>query len=278
MAKRKITKNEPKRVLTREERIQNAWEMYKLLDGEMDLIPPVPACRLLEVGTKVELGNLKDCVVAELSEDGRLVLVEHTRVESNYGNPISTEGCFCVWPWFDVFPLDMIEETAFASDRLRPHYLTGTVSSLCEMALRQGLIDNPDYQRDYVWTLEDKQRLIESVMLERNIDSFIFVKYPFEKYKGRNEILDGKQRLNALVEFYTSQYPYKGRFYHQLSARDRNRFESLRITYGQMDGERMSRAELLSMFLETNTGGVPQTEEHLEKVRTLLEAELNPGQ
>lgn len=160
---------------------------------------------------------------------------------------------------------------------MRPSFIQSDLSSLLATALSRGVIDNPDYQRGYVWTLEDKQRLIESVMAERNIGSLLFVQYGYEKFGGKLEVLDGKQRLNALVEFYTGRYTYRGKFYHQLSRIDRTRFEHLRVAYAYLDGERMSRAELLEMFLEMNVAGVPQTDEHLDKVRALLATERSNG-
>lgn len=267
--------SDPKKVeLTREQRISAAWDQFESYNPDAkELTPSVPACRLLKVGDKVELGNLKDCVVAELSNDGRFVLVEYTSVDTNYGKPIFTEGRMNVWPWYEVFALDQIEPTRLTTDRLRPTFIQSDLSSLLSLALDRGVIDNPDYQRGYVWTLEDKQRLIASVMAERNIGSFLFVKYDYEAYKGKLVVLDGKQRLNALVEFYTGRYMYEGKFYHQLSRIDRARFESHRVAYAHLDGQRMSRAKLLEMFLEMNEAGVPQSEEHLNMVRELLAKE-----
>lgn len=272
MAKRKTVASE-KVQMTREERIKRAWETRHRVMGSEELTPSVPDCRRLAIGDKVEVGNLEDCVVAGLSDDGRFVLVEYTSVRTNYGKPIRDEHQLGVWPWMSVFPLDQIEDTCFAKEGTRPSFLNANMSSLISTVFNRGVVDNPDYQRDYVWTLEDKQRLIESVLAERNIGSFIFVQFEYEKHEGKLEVLDGKQRLNALSEFYTSRFTYKGKFFHQLSWRDRYRFKSLDVSYAYLDGERMSRAELLEMFLESNTSGVPQTEAHLDKVRQMLIAE-----
>lgn len=272
MAKRNSPK--PKVELTREQRVAAAWEQFTSYNRDLEeLTPSVPACRVLNVGDKVEVGNLKACVVVELSEDGRFVLVEYTSVDNNYGNPITTEGSMNVWPWYEVFALDQIEPTRFTTDRLRPTFIQSDLSSLLSTSLNRGVIDNPDYQRGYVWTLEDKQRLIASVMAERNIGNFLFVQYDYAVHEGKLVILDGKQRLNALVEFYTGRYAFEGKFYHQLSRIDRTRFEDLRVAYAYLDGQRMSRAALLEMFLEMNVGGVPQSEEHLNMVRELLAKE-----
>lgn len=272
MAKQKNSKAQ-KRELTREDAIAEAKQRYGMASPlSTDLIPPVPDCRVLKVGDRVELGNLQDCVVAELSDDGRFVTVEYNGID-RHGVSIHGERCFSTWAWFDVFPLEQIESTRFTTDRMRPTFIQSDVKSLLSLHFRRGLIDNPDYQRGYVWTLEDKLRLIESVMCERNIGSFLFVQYKYARYEGMLEILDGKQRLNALIEFYTGRFTYRGKFYHQLSRIDRTRFEGARVAYAYLDGENMTRVQLLEMFLEMNCAGVPQTEDHLNKVRELLCAE-----
>lgn len=272
MAKRKTAKSISE--MTREERIEAAWENWNGIHRKsLELLPPPLDNRPLAIGDQVQVGNLNDCVVADLAENNRLVMVEYTGTETHHGKPTETRGMLNVWPWFEVFPLQLIEQTSFAEQRLRPVFTSIDVEGLLSIRFRRGVVVNPDYQRDYVWTLEDKQQLIESLMAERNIGSFMFVKYQYERYKGQLEILDGKQRLNALAEFVTGHFTYRGKFYHQLSILDRSIFNSRRVSYAELDGARMTRAELLEAFLETNSAGVPQSPEHLEKVRGLLAEE-----
>lgn len=55
------------------------------------------------------------------------------------------------------------------------------------------------YQRDYVWSQEDKESLIDSIFNHIEIGKFVLV---FKGYEGdMYEVLDGKQRLSALQEF-----------------------------------------------------------------------------
>ena len=69
------------------------------------------------------------------------------------------------------------------------------------MAYHRGLIDNPDYQRGYVWTLEDKQKLIQSIFNRADIGKFVFIED--ENYREyRLEVIDGKQRLRAILDYY----------------------------------------------------------------------------
>ena len=69
---------------------------------------------------------------------------------------------------------------------------------------------NPEYQRDYVWSEEDKVDLIDSIMHHRDIGKFVFVENPFDHSKERGgdsyEVLDGKQRINAIIGFINGEF------------------------------------------------------------------------
>ena len=59
-------------------------------------------------------------------------------------------------------------------------------------------IEFPEYQREpTVWNLEQKQRLIDSIL--RNFD--IAAIYLYERKDGTWECIDGRQRLNAIMAF-----------------------------------------------------------------------------
>lgn len=242
---------------------------------EYSYIPPVVPSRMLCVGDQVGVGNLEDCVVAGVSSDGRFVVIDHTRVDTNYGRPIRHEHRLGIWSWLSATRLSDVGATSFArKERLRPSYMNSDISAMISIVLHRGIVDNPDYQRDYVWTLEDKERLIDSVFQERSVGSFLYVNYPHEKYQGKLEVLDGKQRLNTLVEFYSSVFPFKGKYYHELSGHDKGSFLNASVQFAELDGKRMTRANLLQVFLDVNCAGVPQTTEHLAHVQGLLDKEL----
>lgn len=260
--------------LTDEERKAAAWKHYEMM---RDTTPPHPTDnRKLKVGDRVLVGNLQDCVVEEVSPCGRHVLIRYTRVDNNYGNPITTRDCFGGFAWHDLLPdIDTMNVPIMSTNaHLRPVFGNTAVDSILNRVYGPGLVVNPDYQREYVWSQQDKERLIRSVLANANIGAFVFVKYPYSKYQGRQEVLDGKQRLLALSEFYESRWPVDGLYYHTMHPRDRYAFDSVMVSYAEVDGERLSRADLLRLFLMLNTGGVPQTSDHLAYVEQLLASEL----
>ncbi|MGE6317600.1 GmrSD restriction endonuclease domain-containing protein [Shewanella baltica] len=65
---------------------------------------------------------------------------------------------------------------------------------------RQGkLIVNRRYQRKLVWTLEEKQKLIDSIMKQYPIPAVLVAEREVEK--GTYEIIDGLQRIHAIMSF-----------------------------------------------------------------------------
>lgn len=86
-------------------------------------------------------------------------------------------------------------------------------------------------------------------------------------------IIDGKQRLSTLIDFFLGKISYKGIYFHELSIRDRQNFLMLQTSYCELP-ENTSRLKILRVFLEVNTGGVPVAPEHLTKVEAMYQEEL----
>ena len=63
-----------------------------------------------------------------------------------------------------------------------------------------------DYQRDYVWSTKNRSLLIESFIMNIPIPPIFLYERSYSYY----EILDGKQRISAIVDFYNSKYALEG--------------------------------------------------------------------
>lgn len=69
---------------------------------------------------------------------------------------------------------------------------------------------NRRYQRKLVWTLEEKQRLIESILKRYPIPAVLLA----ERADGNYEIIDGLQRLFAIMSFIETAFPtLDGRYF-----------------------------------------------------------------
>lgn len=70
--------------------------------------------------------------------------------------------------------------------------------------IRRGLIDlQPDFQRNEVWPVGKKQRLIDSILRRWHMPPIHLV----AKEDGTFDVLDGQQRLTAIRDFVTNAYP-----------------------------------------------------------------------
>ena len=66
---------------------------------------------------------------------------------------------------------------------------------------------NRRYQRKLVWTLEEKQAFIDSLIREYSIPLFLLAKNNKHDKNEQWEILDGMQRFNAIFSFIENDYP-----------------------------------------------------------------------
>lgn len=89
------------------------------------------------------------------------------------------------------------EEIAQAQRLVRTDAYQMSIGEIVSMYEADELIINPDFQRLFRWTISQKSRLIESLLLGIPVPS-IFV---FEKDDGKWELVDGLQRISTILQF-----------------------------------------------------------------------------
>jgi hypothetical protein len=136
------------------------------------------------------------------------------------------------------------------------------------------------YQRPLVWSLEDKQNLIESIYHGIGCGTII-IKINDWNYLEKlatsgetelyfNDVVDGKQRLNAIAEFVNNKFSDKnGNYYREFSERAKHLFLDHQLfSYGEITN--IDDEDVLKQFLKVNFAGVQQSLEHIEYVKSLL--------
>lgn len=83
-----------------------------------------------------------------------------------------------------------------------------TVEELYEWYLNDTLLVNRRYQRKLVWGIDEKKALISSLIKKYPIPLLLFV-----KLDNKREILDGMQRLEAIMSFIEQRYDINGRYF-----------------------------------------------------------------
>ncbi|WP_082177976.1 GmrSD restriction endonuclease domain-containing protein [Aeromonas schubertii] len=87
-----------------------------------------------------------------------------------------------------------------------------SVQSVYSWHNEERLYVNRRYQRKLVWTLEEKQKLIESLLKKYPIPAILLAEK--ESGDGVYEIIDGLQRLNAITSFIEGAFPtLDGRYF-----------------------------------------------------------------
>ena len=155
---------------------------------------------------------------------------------------------------------------------MRIDFVNSTIESLIHKYYAFGINMNPDYQRDYVWELSDKQLLIDSIFNNIDIGKFAFIHLDYNTWNKTGyayEILDGKQRLKTIIDFYENRFPYKGVYYNDLSGMDKRIFKNHSIVQGEVS--ETERKDVLKYFLMLNRTGKVMDQKHLDNVEKMLE-------
>lgn len=140
------------------------------------------------------------------------------------------------------------------------------------------LFMDPVYQRDFVWTKEQKQLYIKNLFEDNAVIKPTFVEYSETQEDGTRrrvaEVLDGKQRIKALIDFYNNEFDVEGLYYKDLHYRDQFFFERLNVVYTRImnrEGRKDLKLETkIQLFLEINMLGTRMSDEDLKKAQSLL--------
>ena len=150
--------------------------------------------------------------------------------------------------------------------------------SLLDMYNSGDLLMDPVYQRDFVWTKEQKQLYIKNLFEDNAVIKPTFVEYSETLEDGTRrrvaEVLDGKQRIKALIDFYNNEFDVEGLYYKDLHHRDQFFFERLNVVYTRImnrEGRKDLKLETkIQLFLEINMLGTRMSDEDLKKAQSLL--------
>lgn len=125
----------------------------------------------------------------------------------------------------------------------------------------QDILDlRPDFQRNFVWDIERKSLLIESLMLKIPIPAFYFD----ENEEGLKTVIDGMQRLSTVYDFLKDNFALKGLQYlvdcnglkySELEKKYRMRIEDTQLAVNILDAKCPSMVKF-DVFRRINTGGV----------------------
>lgn len=154
--------------------------------------------------------------------------------------------------------------------------MSTSVSYIYQDVLSGDININPPYQRGLVWTLEQKQKYIENLFNETAvITPTIVLNWENHIYDSAYEVIDGKQRLTTIFDFIENKFCLSnGLYFKDLSMSDCNfiLYHDVRYTrIEKIDYTNLTLNEKIELFLEINELGTKMSEEHIEKVKEMIE-------
>jgi hypothetical protein len=136
------------------------------------------------------------------------------------------------------------------------------------IAKRDTLVDL-NFQRLHVWTETQQIAYVEYILRGGKSGRDLYFNQAdwMGKFKAPMYIVDGKQRLNAVQRFLNNEIPAFGSYYRDF---EDNLPSDVSFTIHVNDLK--TYREVVTWYLEMNTGGTPHTEEEIAKARALLDA------
>lgn len=177
------------------------------------------------------------------------------------------------------FALESILDVVFKEDKYDEQGIPIKASNFNPFVYIDGV--KKYYQRPLVWSIEDKQNLIESIYNNIDCGKILVRNRSWNEIrelvnKGETEVawkdvIDGKQRLNAMWDFVNDIFPDKnGTYFGDMNREAQHRMISHQLfSYSELP-ENSDDKEVLLQFLKLNFAGVPQSIEHIEYVKSLL--------
>ena len=140
-----------------------------------------------------------------------------------------------------------------------------TVSEVVKRIEAQRFILNPDFQRDFVWSIKKQSRLIESCLMRIPLPVF----YVAEAKDGRIIVVDGLQRLTTFIRYLNDAFglsklgdgkedapqdnPLLGKRFSDLPVNLQERVEDTQLMLYILDSKAPQRAKL-DIFERVNSG------------------------
>lgn len=132
----------------------------------------------------------------------------------------------------------------------------------------------PDFQRGHVWTQEQQEHFIESVLRGAVTSAGLLIQFncasfsskPTGDLPGKMQCIDGLQRLTAIRRYVAGDINAFGRPVNDLR---KTQFDICRYMFKIAIHDFQTRADLLQYYLDLNSGGTPHSKEEIERIRTL---------
>lgn len=130
---------------------------------------------------------------------------------------------------------------------------------------------NPDFQRGHVWVKEQQIAYVEYLLRGGSSGREIYFNHPgwMKDWKGDFICVDGLQRITACLAFLNDEIPAGGLLCSEFEDDVRMADVSLSVNINDLE----TRKEVLTWYIEMNSGGTIHTDLEINRVKLLLSNE-----
>lgn len=249
--------------MTKRKEAVKQTKLQKFLNVGVNLsFIPIPETPII-VGKKYRLSDSTQIItVLETLYDDRVIKYS---VDSD---SIDYEYCM----YHDLANLEFESEIFYTKPIYNSNGYNTCLSSLYSKVFYFGVNTDPEYQRGLVWSLDNKKSYIKHLFNENNSSGvFVFAHndYSNDVNSPLYEIIDGKQRLNAIIDFHLNKFSVnlkdKEIYYRDLSPITIRLYENRIIQC--VEFKNLTESDKMKIFLNVNADGVVQDKDHLEYVK-----------
>lgn len=120
----------------------------------------------------------------------------------------------------------------------------------------------PAYQREFVYSQDKQRRVIDTATKGYPLNVMYWAKAPepLDEEQAPFEVLDGQQRTLSLCEYVAGNLEFNGKFFHNLTKDEQDKFLDYSLTVYVCDGK---ESEKLEWFRTINIAGEKLTDQEL---------------
>jgi hypothetical protein len=219
------------------------------------------------VNDKVTIGNLQDVTVCDIIND-KIYEIDYSIIERINLEDVLKPNQRRFVAWYDIRPYQETQNTSLIKNGdIRLDYSRTELFSLIHKVYKFGVNFDPPYQREYVWQSDDKVALIDSIFNNVDIGKWLFKHNDYSDIL-LYDIIDGKQRLKTILDYYENRFSYNGFYYNDLCWKDRHHFKSYPVSVAEV--RECNEKMVLRYFIMLNKCGRIMPKEQIEKVEKML--------
>ena len=134
---------------------------------------------------------------------------------------------------------------------------------------------NPVYQRDYVWSEEQKILFVGAAIENPNAVPAFWLNWVSKDFRrSHSEIVDGKQRLSAIISWMGGKIPAVCPCGETVWYKDLDEVDLRNIDSGtslDFNFVELNPKEVMKFYIRLNSGGTVHSKDDIEKVRKMID-------